>query len=254
MQLKGVNIEWVQETLRQACAQLEPVEELIPGLRPGSTFYAPQCGIEDAYAVVARVHSILNRLYPNWRDENPADKIYMYFSEVSAAKTLLARLAVQEEVSKNLGGWDSSPAITAGSLHPLIWQAAAAQWSTGHRHEAVLAASKAVNSLLQSRVSRRDVSESDLVKQAFGEGLPTPGKPRLRFTGIADEKTAKSMQGGVMEFGSGCFRAIRNPVGHLPNEEVELDEQTALEQLTALSLFARWIDAAELVEVPAETN
>lgn len=44
------------------------------------------------------------------------------------------------------------------------------------------------------------------------------------------------------------MRAIRNPVGHLPNDEVELDEQTALERHCALSLLARWIDDAELVE------
>lgn len=54
------------------------------------------------------------------------------------------------------------------------------------------------------------------------------------------------MRQGVMEFGAGCFGAIRNPIGHRPNEEVELDEQTALERLAALSLFARWVDEAQI--------
>jgi hypothetical protein len=49
-----------------------------------------------------------------------------------------------------------------------------------------------------------------------------------------------------MDFGAGCFAAIRNPIGHLPNEEVELSFQQALEQLAALSLLARWIDDAQL--------
>ena len=40
--------------------------------------------------------------------------------------------------------------------------------------------------------------------------------------------------------------AIRNPVAHLPNDEIELDEQTALERLAALSLFARWVDEADV--------
>ncbi|PYE14990.1 uncharacterized protein Ymh [Williamsia limnetica] len=53
---------------------------------------------------------------------------------------------------------------------------------------------------------------------------------------------------GVRFFGCGCFGAIRNPLGHLPNDEIELDEQTALEQLAALSLFARWVDQADLEE------
>lgn len=51
---------------------------------------------------------------------------------------------------------------------------------------------------------------------------------------------------GVMSFGAGCFQAIRSPVGHLPNDEHELEEQPALERLAALSLLLRWIDEAEL--------
>jgi hypothetical protein len=49
-----------------------------------------------------------------------------------------------------------------------------------------------------------------------------------------------------MDFGAGCFEAIRNPVGHLPNDELELSEQDGLERLAALSLLARWIEKAEL--------
>jgi hypothetical protein len=49
-----------------------------------------------------------------------------------------------------------------------------------------------------------------------------------------------------MAFGAGCFQAIRNPVGHLPNEEHELTEQEALERLAAFSLLARWIQEATL--------
>ena len=168
--------------------------------------------------------------------------------ERDAAKRLLARLDSYAEVMTRLGGADQSPRLTAASLHPLIWRRAAqAQWSTGHRHEAVLAAAKAVNSHLQTKVSRRDISEGDLVRQAFSKDPPELGKPRLRFTSIADDKTRDSLQQGVMAFGSGCFAAIRNPVGHLPNEELDLDEQTALERLAALSLLTRWIDDAEIV-------
>jgi hypothetical protein len=49
-----------------------------------------------------------------------------------------------------------------------------------------------------------------------------------------------------MDFGTGCSSAIRNPLGHLPNEEVDVDEQGALERLAALSLLARWIDEASV--------
>ncbi|MRH93587.1 hypothetical protein GFY24_40410 [Nocardia sp. SYP-A9097] len=151
------------------------------------------------------------------------------------------------EVAQMLGGLDNSPQIKASELHPLIWQAASAQWATGHRHEAVLAAAKAVNSLLQAKVGRRDVSDLDLVKQAFSKDEPQPGKPRLRYgLVVSSDQTAESMRRGVMEFGSGCFSAIRNPLGHLPNDEIELTEHTALERLCAFSLFARFIDDADL--------
>lgn len=130
-------------------------------------------------------------------------------------------------------------------MHEVVWGAASTQWSTGHRHEAVLAAAKAVNSRLQEKLNRRDVSEAKLVREAFSEKAES-GKPRLRFAHIDDEQTRESMRQGVMSFGDGCFQAIRNPVGHLPNDEHELEEQPALERLAALSLLLRWIDEAEL--------
>lgn len=37
-----------------------------------------------------------------------------------------------------------------------------------------------------------------------------------------------------------------NPVGHLPNDEIEMTEQAALERLAALSLLARFIDDADV--------
>jgi hypothetical protein len=52
---------------------------------------------------------------------------------------------------------------------------------------------------------------------------------------------------GVMNFGVGCFKAIRNPLDHLPGDEHDMSEQEALEQLAAWSLFARWIERAEVV-------
>lgn len=97
-----------------------------------------------------------------------------------------------------------------------MWTAASAQWRTGHRHEAVLAAAKAVNSMLQAKLGRRDVSEVNLVQEAFSANEAAPGRPRLRFPEIEDERTRDSMTQGALHFGIGCFQAIRNPVGHLP--------------------------------------
>jgi hypothetical protein len=109
-----------------------------------------------------------------------------------------------------------------------------------------LAASKAVNAMLQAKMSRHDIAEVALVQDAWSKNPPLDGKPRLRFPTIDDEKTRESMTQGASSFGVGCFQAIRNPVGHLPDEQHELTEQDALERLAALSLFARWIEQATL--------
>lgn len=245
MNLNGVDVAWVDDQLKTFVNKTRPVNQSSGGFVTGRT--APICGRKAAIELVEVVKPILERLYPEWRSENSSSKNDEFRAERDAAQRLLSRLVNHKEVEVRLGGSDNSPVLSAGALHPLIWRAAQAQWSTGHRHEAVLAAAKAVNSHLQTKLNRRDVSEQDLVKQAFTDKDPEAGKPRLRFDLIDDEQTRSSMRQGVMSFGAGCFAAIRNPVGHLPNEDVELSEQTALERLAALSLFARWVDEAGIV-------
>lgn len=245
MDLTGVDIDWVREKLTHYVARTAAVGASAGGYVTART--RPECGRPEAVVLTETVRPILNKLYPEWQSENPQSKNDEFRAERDACRRLLARLATQDEVAIHLGGIDESPRLAASALHPLIWAAAQAQWSTGHRHEAVLAAAKTVNSHLQNRVGRRDISEMDLVKQAFSDSAPELGKARLRFDSITDEQTRSSMRRGVMNFGSGCFGAIRNPVGHLQNDELELSEQTALERLAALSLLTRWIDEANLV-------
>ncbi|MGW6728705.1 TIGR02391 family protein [Nocardia sp. NPDC055029] len=244
MAFEGVDVEWVRSQLVNFLGETEAVYENV------SNGMVMRCGRGKFVELMEVVGAILERLYPDWVQQNRCDDAEDEPERAvrDAVRRLIVRLDYQNELIERLGGTDTSPQIRATSLHPLVWKAASAQWSTGHRHEAVLAAAKAVNSLLQKKTGRRDVSETDLVKQSFSEQDPEQDKPRLRYTSISDGKTARSMRLGVMDFGAGCFGAIRNPIGHLPNDEVELDEQAALERLCAMSLFARWIEEAELIE------
>lgn len=248
--LDGVNVEWVRQQLDEFVRETTPrnLSSSGPGFISMTPKCAPECGRPKAIELAETVRPILARLYPEWQAENSTSKNDEFKQERDAAQRLLARLGSRVEVMKHLGGSDTSPRIQASALHRLVWDAAKPQWETGHRHEAVLAAAKAVNSLLQAKVSRRDISDLDLVKQAFSKDEPAPNKPRLRYLQVSSDQTAESMRRGVMEFGSGCFSAIRNPLGHLPNDEIELTEQSALERLCAFSLFARFIDDADLVE------
>jgi hypothetical protein len=214
-----------------------------------TTACAPACGRALAIELTERVRPILDKLYPEWRKENEEDADFEFGVERDAATRLRARIAARGEVEAMLEGFDASPKLAGSALNELVWSAASPQWSTGHLQEAVLAGAKAVNSMLQAKLGRRDASDTSLVREAFSENDPAPGRPRLRFPTIEDEQTRESMRQGVMGFGSGCFQAIRNPVGHLPNEEHELSDQEALERLAAWSLLARWIEQAEVEKV-----
>ena len=152
------------------------------------------------------------------------------------------RLVIGEPVRERRD--TSPPAPKLDELHSMVWAAAQPQWKAGHLHDAVMAASKAVNAMLESRVGRSDVSEVKLVTEAFSEKPPTDSARRLRFPNIDGEQTRASVTAGVLSFGVGCFKAIRNPLGHLPDDQHDITEQESLEQLAAWSLFARWIDRA----------
>jgi hypothetical protein len=53
------------------------------------------------------------------------------------------------------------------------------------------------------------------------------------------------MRTGLLQFGQGCFAAIRNPATH---GTTEMAPQEALEQLAILSTLARWIDHCKLLK------
>jgi uncharacterized protein (TIGR02391 family) len=228
-------------------AELESFVHQTAPVRGRAMYAEPRCGYDTAKALEERVRPILNALYPEWRDENSESSYEACAAERSASTRLVSRLRTSDEIDELLRGVDGTPQLAASALHDLVWRAAAAQWETDHRHDAVLAAAKAVNSLLQKKLGRRDVSEVKLVQEAFSEKEPTPGKARLRYPGIADDQTRESTREGAMSFGVGCFKAIRHPLGHRPNDELEMSEQEALERLAALSLLARWIDDAVVV-------
>jgi hypothetical protein len=242
----GVDRDRVKEELARFVREAEPKNGSGNGFITSMSY--PLCTRARAVELAERVRAILDRLYVDWRSENLVSNTFEFAPERDASMRLIARLDHAVEIEDMLGGRAKSPRLKADALHPLVWAAASPQWSTGHRHEAVLAATKAVNSMLQSKVDRRDVSEAKLVQESFSDKPPAEGKPRLRFSNIDDDQTRESMRQGAMDFGAGCFRAIRNPVGHLPNDQLELTEQEALERLAAVSLFARWIDSAILTE------
>jgi uncharacterized protein (TIGR02391 family) len=186
------------------------------------------------------VEQILDRVVPGWRNEikkKDRQKWSVHYEASIRAREALLRA---EEVKENLG--ENAPELSAAELHPWIWSGASSLWQSGHYREAVEGAIKKLNAETQNKAGRRDISETDLFKQAFSLDEPKAGKARLRRMAPDDSDTYKSVQRGAMTLAEGVFAGIRNPLSH--EAEHELSEQEALEYLAALSVLARWVDGS----------
>ncbi|WP_423834524.1 TIGR02391 family protein [Streptomyces manipurensis] len=116
-------------------------------------------------------------------------------------------------------------------------------WQSGHFREAVTAAARKVNAETQNKLGRKDASERRLFQPAFSQDDPRAGQPRLRLMDDDGSDTYRSLHRGASAFAEGSFAAIRNPNSHADGLP-DLPQHEALEQLAALSVPARWVDAA----------
>ena len=187
------------------------------------------------------VEKILDRVVPTWRTDIDLSKTNRWTRHREAAIRAREELVRAEEVNQNLG--ENAPELSAAELHPWIWSGASSLWQSGHYREAVEGAIKKLNAETQNKVGRRDVSETNLFKQAFSTDQPKTDAARLRRMKNDGSDTYKSVQRGAMSFAEGVFAGIRNPLSHEVDQE--LSEQEALEYLAALSVLARWVDQSQ---------
>lgn len=162
---------------------------------------------------------------------------------INLARQALGYLANAAETARHIHG-SSAPTMAADSLHPLVWDAASKLWHDGHHAPAVQRAATFLNAHVQDLTGRRDVSDSALMAQVFSPNPPEEGKPRLRWPGDDNDLTVRAMRTGLLQFGQGCFAAVRNPATH---STADMEPQEALEQLAILSTLARWIDQCDLL-------
>lgn len=213
-----------------------------PGYVSISTTSSTAASDADVTKQAQVVEKILDRVVPAWRTEIELSPINRWTRHREAAIRAREELVRQQEVRENLG--DDAPELSAAELHTWVWSGARSLWQSGHYREAVEGAIKKLNAETQNKVGRRDVSETDLFKQAFSLDEPKPGKARLRRMTDDGSDTYRSVQRGAMTFAEGVFAGIRNPLTHEANQE--LSEQEALEYLAALSVLARWVDASAM--------
>lgn len=206
-------------------------------------FATPIGSRADIVASAQIVEKILDRVLPRWRTDIKEDKNGRWQQHREAAQRAVVELEQRAEIEAKLG--DNAPTLNAGALHPWVWEAARSLWQSGHYREAVRAASVKINAELQNKLGRRDISETALFQAALSSDAPSAATPRLRPEHDDGGKTALSIRRGVMSFAEGCYAGIRNPSSH--DQQTELSEQIALEQLAAFSVLARWVDAGTVV-------
>lgn len=217
------------------------------------------CGTDGMYqreedeVVAQQAHvaeQILDRVTPGWRARDVRSQKLREYEPWGhlrdCASRGIAAIERQAELREKLG--DDAPMISAARLHPWVWDGARSLWQSGHYRSAVEDAAKKLNAETQNKVGRRDVSETDLFKQAFSLDAAAPEKARLRRRTPDGSDTYRSMQRGAMAIAEGIYAGIRNPFNH--DDPKDIDEQTGLEYLAALSVLARWVDDAEVETAP----
>jgi hypothetical protein len=187
---------------------------------------ATAVGVTGAYIVVAG----LGALDPvaNWFTMSAPKAVFTAHDIRSTAANVKGRLnsmLAEAEAKKE----SDAPGFAPSQLHRLIWTAAAAHWTTHQYRVAVREAAEALTSHWRTKLGREDVDGTPFWQQTLSHGEPTPGRPKLKWPGDADDKTVKSMRGGLeplakglADMASGLNLTVRNPTTH---SRFELSEQ-----------------------------
>lgn len=138
------------------------------------------------------------------------------------------------------------PSFAPAQLHPVVWSGAAAHWTAHQYRVAVREAAEGLTVHWKKEIGRNDVDDTVFWQQTLSNSPATPGKPKLVWPGDPEDKTTKSMRGGLEPLGkalnalaTGLNLTIRNVTTHTRDE---LSEQEAMERLAAYSYFARLLD------------
>lgn len=149
------------------------------------------------------------------------------------------------------------PGFAPSELHPIIWTAAAAHWTTHQYRVAVREAAEELNQHWKAKLDRRDIDDTSFWQQTLSGGDPEPGRPKLRWPGDRDDKTVRSMRGGLLPLTTSLIKGlaeglnltVRNPTTH---SRQELPEQEAMERLAAYSYLARTLDGCKILHAAEE--
>lgn len=181
-----------------------------------------------------RVNRILRELAP---DLQPI-RASMVVDHLAARPTVERALGILRdwEAMASLRQAVGEPVLSMSMLDPVI-SAVSPVWIARRYRQAVNNAATHLNTFGQNRIGRHDISDEELMAQAFSDKDPEKGKARLRCPGDPENETVRSQQEGARAFSIGTFQAIRNPAHHLTGE---WNPTVAFHHLVALSQVAFW--------------
>lgn len=167
--------------------------------------------------------------------------------------SIRGRLAMMTADAEAAAG-SGLPTFSPAQMHPVVWSAAAAQWTTHHYRVAVREAAEGLNLHWKGKLGREDANDTNFWQQTLSAGEPGPGKPKLVWPGDETSRTVKSMRGGLEplatslnNLATGLNLGVRNALTHT---QQELAEQEAMERLAAYSYLARMLDQCEIRHAP----
>lgn len=239
--MSTIDIEWAKKELSEFLYATEEVPDSYDQDFDGATFVASYRTKSDRDAIIGQAHvveKIFDRILREWPREIKNEFGWDRYREL--ALRCIAELNRHDEIAAKLG--DDAPQMDVGQLHPWVWDAARPLWQSEHFSVAVQQAAVALNANLQTKVGRRDISETKLFQEVFSLDGPKEQKPRLRFGPNHGGDTYRSRLVGASALAQGLYSGVRNILSH--ESETEIAEQVALEQLAAFSLLARWVDEA----------
>lgn len=151
------------------------------------------------------------------------------------------------------GAIDELPSFSPALMHPVVWAGAAAHWTAHQYRVAVREAAEALTVHWKDRLGRNDVDDTPFWQQTLSGGPAEAGRPKLRWPGNAEDKTSKSMRGGLEPLAkslnglaTGLNLTVRNVTTHTRDE---LSEQEAMERLAAYNFLARLLDQCDIDQV-----
>ena len=148
---------------------------------------------------------------------------------------------------------DQLPSFSPAFMHEVVWNGAAAHWTTHQYRVAVREAAEALTAHWKEKLGRNDIDGTRFWQETLSGGEAEVDRPKLRWPGNAGDQTSKSIQSGLEPLAkslnglaTGLTLTVRNVTTHTLEE---LSEQEAMERLAAYSFLARLLDQCEVDKI-----